>query len=141
VLLFTSFGYAEEEDDLAVLRELARVLARRAWLVLDLAAPARVRSALVEHSARRAGELAIDERRWLEDRGRRVCKEVRVARPDGRRAAWTERVRLYEADELGALLARAGFRAARVWGDFGGARYERGGASERLIAWARAPES
>ena len=117
VNLFSSFGYLGEEGDAQTLREIARVLAPGGVALLDLMNPARVRAGLVARSERSGPGFELEERRRLEDGGRRVVKEVVLTR-SGVRRSWIEDVRLYEPAELEQLLERAGLRAAGAWGDF-----------------------
>ena len=111
------------------------MLAPEGLALLDLMNPARVRSTLVPSRARGAG-VRLHERRRLERGGSRVVKrEVSVRAPDGRERSWHEDVRLYEPQELAALLTRAGFALERTEGDFDGRPFDSG--SARQIVWAR----
>ncbi len=136
-MLFSSFGYLDDEGNARVLAELRRVLRAGAPAVLDLMNPARVRAGLVPESVRERDGFLLHERRALAEGGRRVTKEVRLERrgePGARR--WREDVRLYEPDEL-ALLGRAAGLALERWaGDFDGSPLAP--ASPRQIAWLRA---
>jgi len=136
VMLFSSFGYFEDDENARVLGELARVLAPGGVAVLDLMNPARVRGTLVPESRTRRGALAILERRALERGGRRVVKDVHVRADDGRERRWREDVRLYEPAELDELLARAGLELVRREGDFDGRPFD--AEAPRQIVWARA---
>ena len=62
--------------------------------------------------------------------------QTHLVAADGAERRWTEDVRLYESDELDALLARAGLRTERREGDFDGRAF--GAESPRQIVWARA---
>jgi SAM-dependent methyltransferase len=138
-LLFSSFGYFGEQGDRRVLGELARVLVPRGLVVLDLPNPAAVRASLVPRTTRREAAFAIEERRRLVDGGRSVVKEVELelARGAGEREVrrWREELRLYEIDELRALLARHGLELERVAGDFGARAF--GPSAPRAIVFAR----
>jgi SAM-dependent methyltransferase len=137
VMLFSSFGYFEDDGNARVIGELARVLAQDGRIVLDLMNPARVRASLVPESRTRRGALDILERRRLERSGRRVVKDVvvkdvRVHGPVGTRA-WSEDVRLYEPGELEPTLAAAGLAVARREGDFDGRAF--GPDAPRQLVW------
>jgi SAM-dependent methyltransferase len=141
-LLFSSFGYFGEQGDRRVLGEIARVLAPGGLAVLDLMNPAAVRSGLVPRTTRREAAFAIEERRRLADGGRKVVKEVELELTGAPGAAgarevrrWREEVRLYEIDELHALLAERGLELVRVAGDFGATAF--GPSSPRAIVFAR----
>jgi SAM-dependent methyltransferase len=135
VLLFSSFGYFEDDENACVLGECARVLKPGGVLVLDLMNPARVRATLVPESRSERGGMVLVERRSLARDGRRVRKEVTLTRADGSGRSWREDVRLYEAAEVAALLAAAGLEHLRSEGDFDGV--DSGPETPRQIVWAR----
>lgn len=135
VSLFSSFGYFGDDGDRRVLAEAARVLRRDGVLALDLMNPQQVRDELVPRSHTSRDGIAIEERRQLADGGRRVVKDVRWKRRDGSERSWREDVRLYEPDEIGDLLERAGFARTAVHGDFDAAPFAEG--SPRQIVLAR----
>jgi SAM-dependent methyltransferase len=118
VLLFSSFGYFGDDGDARVLDELARVLVPRGVAILDLMNPSRIRAALVPHSRSDRGAYVLDERRRLEDAGRRVVKDVALERADGSVRRWSESVRMYEIVELEALLGARGLELESTAGDF-----------------------
>lgn len=135
VNLFTSFGYLGDAGDRAVLDEVARVLAPQGVLVMDLMNPAAVRAGLVPRSREERDGVVLEGRRALADDGRRITKEVRLTLADGAVRAWREDVRMYEADELDALLAARGLATFDRRGDFAGGAY--GPAALRQIVLAR----
>lgn len=111
---FTSFGYfATEAEDIAVLREVCRVLTIGGRYVLDLADPAQVRAHLVARSERNEQGATIVEQRRIE--GQRVLKHVRFI-ADGVTEEWEESVRLYTPAEADAALAAAGFKTIMIAG-------------------------
>jgi SAM-dependent methyltransferase len=117
VNLFTSFGYfATDVEHAAVIGQMASALRSGGWLVMDfLNAPA-VRSGLVADETVALGGGPARVSRRLEDGDRTVVKTIETA--DGRR--FVERVRLYEAPELGAMLGAAGVRLHDRLGDYDG---------------------
>lgn len=133
-MLFSSFGYFDDAGNARVLGELRRALRAGGLAVLDLMNPARVRDELVPESLTERDGLRLEERRALVGGGRRVVKEVRLARGAAVRE-WREDVRLYEPPELEALVRGTGLRVERLAGDFGGA--DLAPTSPRLIAWLR----
>lgn len=137
VLLFSSFGYFGDVGDQRVLDEVRRVLRPCGRLVLDLMNPERVRAALVPYSRTERPDWLLEERRRLEEGGRRVVKDVKLTRAAGEVRTWREDVRLYSPQEIEALLAYAGIELARIDGDFDGrpADVE----SPRQIVHARKP--
>lgn len=142
-MLFSSFGYFDDEANARVLGEVRRVLAPRGTALFDLMNPARVRAELVPRSERERDGFRLVERRSLAQEGRRVVKDVRLeplASLGGRAAAgargWHEDVRLYEPREFERLARGADLQVERVAGDFDGRAFDP--ASPRQIVWARA---
>lgn len=135
VMLFSSFGYFEDDGNARVLAECARVLEPGGSLVLDLMNPARVRATLVPESSSERDGLVLRERRSLARDARRVRKDVTLTRADGSERVWREDVRLYEPAEIAAQLASAGLELLRTEGDFDGAPF--GPETPRQLVWAR----
>jgi SAM-dependent methyltransferase len=123
VMLFSSFGYFDVPEDERVLSAVARVLAPDGVAVFDLMNPARVRAHLVPASRREERGLVVAERRRIEGAGRLVVKDVELAYSDGTTRSWTERVRLYEPDEVDRLLRANGLCSARRFGAFDESAY------------------
>jgi SAM-dependent methyltransferase len=123
LLLFTSFGYfAQRPEDQTVLRELARVLAPGGAVVLDFLNAVTAVGNLVPESRREVAGREVEETRWVDRTGPFLRKRVRVAAaaagmPD---IVYEERVRLYAAGELVAMLERAGLGVSAVLGDYEG---------------------
>ena len=113
ISMFTSVGYFDDaEHDLAIFRGVHRSLLPGRRFLIDFLNEARVRATLVPHEVSEEGTLTIEVRRRIEDTasGPTVFKHVEARdRGSGRiETTFEERVRLYTADELGALLTRAG---------------------------------
>jgi SAM-dependent methyltransferase len=127
LFLFTTFGYFESDEEHAeVLAETARVLKPGGRLLIDLPNPARLRATLVPHSRRTVDSLVVIETRRIDDAAGRIEKNVEVtdpADPSAPPERWTESVRLWTPDDLGGMLARAGFRVSAVAGGFDGAPF------------------
>ncbi len=133
VNLFSSFGYFGEEGDKCVLLEIARVLAPRGLLVLDLMNPAFVRARLVPFSRTERDGALLVETRSLAAGGRLVVKEVELQNESGR-LRWREEVRLYEPAEILRWLDAAGLRQSAACGDFDGSPLSE--ASPRQLVFA-----
>lgn len=133
-LLFSSFGYFGPEGDASVLAQCARTVRPGGLVALDLMNPARVRADLVPESRTLRGPAVAVERRALEDGGRRVIKSVELRFADGRVRRWREDVRMYEPQEIDALLADVHLTPVGRHGDFGGAPFGTDAARQIVLA-------
>lgn len=118
VSLFTSFGYFERDEEHAgALGEMVGTLRRGGWFVIDFLNAAEVRDRLVprERVAVLGGE--VDVARSVSPDGHYVCKTI--VTPDGRK--FVERVRLFEPEEIAAMLGDAGLDVRHHFGDYDGA--------------------
>ncbi|HEU4523596.1 MAG TPA: class I SAM-dependent methyltransferase [Gemmatimonadales bacterium] len=118
VSLFTSFGYFEQDEEHAgALAQMAATLRPGGWFVIDFLNAAEVRRRLVpsETVALPGGEALVD--RAMSADGRYVCKTILT--PRGRR--YTERVRLFDQDQMIAMLAAAGIEVRHRFGDYAAA--------------------
>lgn len=134
---FTSFGYfATRDEDRRVAAEIRRVLAGGGPFLLDFFNAERVRRRLVPRDRRRMGERVVTQTREILDDV--VEKRIRIEEPesDGPDRTFVERVRLYGADELTALLAAEGLRTDRRFGSYGGEPFADD--AERLILFGHA---
>ncbi len=113
VSMFTSFGYFDRrEDDLAIFRGVQRALKPGARFVLDFLNAAQVRAHLTPIETKQDGDLRVHLERRIADGPHGPCVFKRVEAFDAhsglRQATFEERVRLYTADEVDALLTEAG---------------------------------
>jgi len=116
VNLFTSFGYfLNEDENRRVLSQVAAALAPGGHFVLDYLNAEHVRRTLKVTEQARGRDVRV--RRRIDGANRFVIKEIEL-RDEGRR--FEERVRLYGADELVALLTDAGLRVVARFGDYDG---------------------
>lgn len=129
LLLFTSFGYGDDQENAMVFARLAGLLAPGGLLLLDLPDPVYLRRHLVASSERRSarGELIQERRFWA---GRRLQKEVHF-----RGASWTESVRIYDAEEIAGLAQHAGLACEARWSSLRAPTQP----DHRLVHWLRAP--
>ena len=124
VNLFTSFGYFLDDDEhRRVVRQVAAALTPGGHFVLDYLNAEQVRRT-VELSEQTKGRGGTSERRSgprvrrsIGPDGRFVIKEIELR---DRARSFQERVRLYGADDLEALLAGAGLRVVAQFGDYDG---------------------
>lgn len=117
VNLFTSFGYFDSDAQHAsALAAMVAVVRSGGWFVLDFLNADDVRRSLVARETIRAGAREMVVTRVVSPDGRYVSKTIAV--DDGRQ--FTERVRLFEAEELATLLCGAGVTVSVRFGDYDG---------------------
>jgi SAM-dependent methyltransferase len=118
VNLFTSFGYfIEDSQNTHVLRETARVTRPGGYLVLDFLNAPHTRQTIVPFERRQVGSAWVQQRREISEDGRFILKTIMIGTPA---KVFSERVRLFEPDDLEAMLADCGFIVTDVCGDYGG---------------------
>jgi SAM-dependent methyltransferase len=112
ISMFTSFGYFETpREDARTFAGVRRALVPGGRLLVDFLNASHVRRSLVAESVEERPPYRVEIRRRIEERPRpRVVKEIRVvdARTGSVEDEVEERVHLYEADEVDALLSEAG---------------------------------
>lgn len=122
---FTGFGYLDRpSDDLALLAELARLVAPGGWLHLDLPDPISVRKNLVARDRTRWSDAWVTQKRWMA--GNQVFKGILIARDDGLVSEYVERVRLWDPDILEQAARQLGLSPSLRLGDLNGNRWEPG---------------
>ena len=127
VNFFTSFGYfSTEEENMQVVREMARVLAPDAAFLFDYLNVDRELDRLVTKEDR--GNVRIE--RWFDPSDRSFNKRITIGEK-----RYLERVRGYDLGEISAMFTSAGLAIDSVFGDFAGAKYET--SSPRLILVGR----
>jgi SAM-dependent methyltransferase len=135
--LFTSFGYfADEAEDQAALRSMARALRPGGRLLMDLLN----REWLVRHFQPRYQEvtaLGTVDNNLTFDLATGRLRNVRRFRKDGRRRALAVEFRVYTLAEMVRLLREAGLAFQRAYGNFEGAAY--GMDTFRMIVVAEKP--
>jgi SAM-dependent methyltransferase len=136
ISLFTSFGYFNDEENQAVLENVARSLKEGGVFLLDLR---NARKGLSGESdiARDimvpSGKLTL---RVTFDRvTRRARAEHTLVRPDGIRISSAFDVRIYSVEELTGMLRKAGMRIEAIHGSLDGAPFTPG--ADRMVVIAR----
>jgi len=115
VNLFTSFGYFDHDAEHATaLGEMVSTLRPAGWFVIDFLNPPAVRARLVPRETQRLNGTPVEVERSVSPDGRYVCKTIRTG--GGRR--FTERVRLFGAGEIEAMLGAAGLILRERYGDY-----------------------
>ena len=127
VNFFTSFGYFSSEDEnLEVVREMARVLAPGAPFLFDYLNVQRELKGLVERETRSTpmGDVRIE--RWFDASDRSFNKRMTIGAK-----RYLERVRGYDLDEITVMFTSSGLAIRAAFGDFDNSRFD--AASPRLI--------
>lgn len=135
---FTSFGYfSSSADELRVLKEFYRILARDGLVFFDLANKEFVLATLVaEESVNYSSGTAAIERKIIFSNGQtRVQKSITLKKLDGTVVTNQEDVHLFDDKELSELLKLAGFKPVRIFGSFNKEDYT--SSSKRLILLAQ----
>ena len=118
VNLFTSFGYfGDDAQNHRVIAEIARVTAPGGWFVLDFLNAMRVRRTLVNFDRQKVGSVVIEQRRQISTDGNYVQKVITVV---GAHRSFRERVRLFDQQDLAAMLGNYGFAVRQTLGDYQG---------------------
>ena len=135
---FTSFAYfADEVDDLRVLREVRRVLDAGGWFLLDFMNAHHVVANLRERDHRSVSGSDVWQERRLVEEGRIVEKRITIAAAgSARQREFVERVRLYHPEELVDMLVETGFAPGPRFGGYD--RSEFSPLSPRCIVMAAA---
>jgi len=136
LLLFTAFGYFEDEENLLVLRKIYRALKPSGYLFFDIHnrdffIPA-IRPSIVTE---KEGNLMID-RSTFDSLSGRLYNQRLVIR-DGVRRDKPFFVRLYNPTEIRDLLGQAGFEIYRLYGGWDGSPIST--ESRRMVIIARKP--
>jgi hypothetical protein len=119
VNLFTSFGYFEDDSEhVRVLACVNAAMKHGGTIVIDFLNASQVRRDLVPYDERIENGIIIEQRRTISPDDRFV--EKRIALPQ-RGKEYIERVRLLSPRDLQMMLTGAGFKVAKLFGDYGGA--------------------
>jgi SAM-dependent methyltransferase len=115
VNLFTSFGYFDRDaEHAAALHEMVATVRPGGWFIIDFLNPAAVRARLVPCERIAVQGREVEVTRAVSPDGHHVSKIIRTT--DGRR--FVERVRLFEPEEIEAMLGDAGVTVRRRFGDY-----------------------
>jgi SAM-dependent methyltransferase len=120
VNFFTSFGYfATEEENLSVVREMARVLRPDGVFLFDYLNVDRELDKLVERETRETPRGRVEIERWFDPRDRSFNKRITIGQK-----RYLERVRGYDLDEISTMFTSSGLSIREVFGDFHGAPFD-----------------
>lgn len=117
VNLFTSFGYFRSDDEhQQALDGMAATVRPGGWFAIDFLNAEHVAATLVPRNTSEYDGGEVEVTRRLVDDGRYV--EKRIQEDQGR--SWLERVRLFSASDLEAMLERASIGVQLRFGDYDG---------------------
>jgi SAM-dependent methyltransferase len=134
--IFTSFGYLEtEQEDQAVLQQVARALRPNGLFLLETVYQPRVLRAFTPHGIIRYqnGMIVLEERHIDLVKSRNEVR-VTVLTPDGKRREYTQSMRIYTLTELIRMLAAVGLNVEAYYGDLDGSTLT---LDSRLVILAR----
>ncbi len=134
LLLFTAFGYFDEEDNLLVLRKICKALKPGGRFLMD--APNRdaaIKGNQPYFVTEKEGNLMIDRVTFDTLSGR--TQNRRIVIRDGVRRDKPFSIRLYNPNEMTALLRQAGLQLEQFYGDWDGQPLQ--GEGRRMIILAR----
>ena len=131
LVLFTAFGYFDDETNALCLARLARLLAPGGFLVLDLPNPQAIKQKLIPRSERMTSDGHVVEERSI-CQGR-VEKTVTLSRDGHVIQSYRESVRLYERSEIADLAYRAELQVVEVWPSLRGPDSD----EQRCVYWLK----
>jgi SAM-dependent methyltransferase len=127
VNFFTSFGYfADEEENLQVVQEMARVLDTGAVFLFDYLNVDRELDNLVHRETRETPSGVVKIERWFDRSDHSFNKRITIGEK-----RYLERVRGYDLGEISAMFAACNLSIHTAFGDFDGSAFDR--TSPRLI--------
>ena len=123
-ILFDSFGFFDsEEEDEAVIREMARVIVPEGRVVLAVANGPRILSAFEPHGREERDGRIVAVQREL-DTSTCVVREFITVEEDGAQYSAERRQRLYSSTELADIAERAGLTVHSLRGDLAGGPFD-----------------
>ncbi|HEX7151143.1 MAG TPA: class I SAM-dependent methyltransferase [Thermoanaerobaculia bacterium] len=127
VNFFTSFGYfATEDENLQVVREMARVLSNNSPFLFDYLNVHRELEKMVQRETRTTPTGEVKLERWFDGSDRSFNKRITIG--DKR---YLERVRGYDLDEISMMFTSCNLAIRSAFGDFDGSPFTH--TSPRLI--------
>lgn len=126
--MFSSFGYfASDDENFAVLRELAQCLRRRGTLVLHNIDRDWLMKIYTPVSWRESDtEFCVEARKFDPQTNYNEVNEIRLDKPTGLAKRTYHRMRLYNSDEIKQIFAAAGLVDVHIFGGFDGRPFVRG---------------
>jgi len=128
--LFTSFGYFEDNENVAFIRSIARLLKPGGRFYIDYLNPPRVLAGLVPESKKERNGITVIENRMFNGSTQRLEKTITLIR-DGSPQIFHESVHLYNCSEMLDMISGARLSIDGVIGSINGDAYDE--SSERMI--------
>ena len=142
LIVGNSLGYIPEPDaDLRILQEGRRLLKSRGWLLLDVTDGEAVHAKIAPQAWHEIGDdVVVCRQREVKD-GLVCAREMVLSKGQGIIRDRTYCISLYGADDLAALVARAGFGGVQVHTDMSALNRTEdvGCMNHRLVVVARKP--
>ncbi|HBF33340.1 TPA: hypothetical protein DDW35_02125 [Candidatus Sumerlaeota bacterium] len=134
--LFNSFGYFTPKENRLVLDEWYRVLAPKGRLLIDIVNPPPLVEIVSDNPRTmvQVRDLVFTED-WGLDAEKNILSNRTTIQLGKKRCKRSYKLQLYSFEELQEMLAEAGFKFQKVWGDFDGEVYAPD-ESDRLIVIA-----
>lgn len=142
LILGNSLGYLPELDaDLRILKESLRLLKPRGWMLLDVTDGAAACATVCPNAWHEIGNDVVVCRQREIKNGRVCAREMVLSKTQGMIRDRTYCIRLYRAEDLAELVARAGFGRVKVHRDASALNRAEdvGCMNQRLVVVARKP--
>lgn len=138
---FTSFGYfSTNAENRQILEAIDSVLAPGGRFLIDYLNPDQVQASLVPESRTRLPDGSeVLQRRRVDQKTRRVEKNILIRESGGEKRSFRESVRLYSREEMAGMIKQTGLDLDAVHGDFADGAAPFGPESPRMILIGRKP--
>lgn len=114
--LFTSFGYFEDDsEDLLILQNIKNGLTKNGVFVFDFLNAAFVKENLVTEETKIVDTINFNIKREIKDGF--ILKNISFL-ADGKKHAYTERVKYLDLEKMTAYLEKVGFKIENTFGDY-----------------------
>ena len=136
-ILFDAFGFFEqEEDNLSVLRELARVLDRGGRVAVKVANAEPILRRFRATDREQRGQTVVEVERSLLANPSRLVEDLVITGPQGT-ARYQRRQRLYDIEEMTSAMDTAGFSIGTVLATVSGSTFEPAASPAMVIVGER----
>jgi SAM-dependent methyltransferase len=124
--VFTSFGYFEtDEDNFKVFENVKKSLKQGGYFVFDFINSDNLRKTLISESEDEYDGVKVLQKRYIENNF--VYKDIYIGEDK-----YTERLRLYNTDDINSVFETLGFNVKNTFGDYYGNAFDREN-SKRMV--------